>query len=321
MRIYIRNILSVLLLVVIGDLLFYFVIGHRTIPPEIFEIEALLEEGVDVVYFGDSTTIDIAPDDADIRSLPEMVDDALPEQRVGRIAHYAYHGEVYEGYSRVLAESDSPPVTAIIPISMRAFSPAWDLRPDWQFEKEKFLLQHRAMWSRIVLKPLTVFRYVDVAPISREEFEATVVYFGENAAGHVRDYEGSWDGESPEAYFQGQFIYRYAYPLSKEHRKLEALVRTVRNLHGAGIEPIVYITPLDHASGERWVGEEFLVQLEANVRLVMEVFAAEGVEVIDLSRSLGADAFCYEGEVHEHLDEGGREFVAEELVSALNAFL
>lgn len=317
MRLFVRNILIFLALLVVGDVIFYYAIGHRNIPWEINVFETMLEEGVDVIYFGDSTTMDIAPDDEDIRPLPEMVDDAMPERRVDALAHYAYHGEVYEEYARLLAQNDHLPDAAIIPINLRSFSPSWDLRPEWQFEKEKFLLRNPHIWARLGLIPLAVFRYIDLAPIRRDEFEAAPVSFGEKPAGRVGDYEVSAKGESAEDRFRKQFIYCYAYPLTEENRKLQALLRTARHLRTAGIAPIVYITPVDYASGSQWVGEEFSAQLDTNIRVVKELFREEGIEVLDLSRTLGPDAFCYDWEVHEHLDEGARRFVAGMLVEAI----
>ena len=41
------------------------------------------------------------------------------------------------------------------------------------------------------------------------------------------------------------------------------------------------------------------------------------MEDLDISEAIGPGAFCYDYAVHEHLDQGGRDFVANVLAGAL----
>jgi len=313
MKIYLRNIALFSVFVVGGHIAYYEAIGHQKNPWEIVAFDALLEEDVEVVYLGDSTTIDIDKEDSDTRNLPTMVNDELAGHYVAAHSFAAYHGEVFEGYCRRIAKAENKPEAVIIPISMRSFSPAWDSKPEWQFEKEKFILKYNSYWAEALLVPLSVFRFVDLVPVDQNSYEAMPVYFGEERAGIVGDYVNPIVDETDDEHFRKQFVLSYGYRLEKENRKLDALRNSAEHLNEAGVVPIFYIVPLDFESGERWVGQKFSDQLEHNVQSVIEQFELLGIEVLDLSATVGSDSFDYDWEVHEHIDEGGRRYVAEAL--------
>jgi hypothetical protein len=321
MKLLVKNSVILVPLIIVGHLLVYWVVGKRSIPEMIPRISEAAQDGLDVVYMGDSCVIDIAPDDVDRRNLAEMLNQRLPQSRVESVAHYAYHGELFEGIGHVLAEGSAPPKVVVVPINMRSFSLIWDQRPEFQFPRVKFLLEHRSPWARITLKPLIVFRYIDTTPVTQREFEAMPVYVAMEKQGTVRDYDYPLGEHAHEDYFQKQFLYTYAYPLDKKHRKLQGLLQTIRILREAGIAPVVYITPLDYQSAVRYSGVLLDEQLNKNIQLVLEVFREEGVEVIDLSRALDPEAFCYDQYVHEHLDQRGRLLVVEKVAKAVGQIL
>jgi hypothetical protein len=321
MKLYLQNIAIFLTLVLVGDLVYFEMIGHKKNPWEIVAFDALLEEGVDVIYFGDSTTIDISKNDQDLRPLPEMVNDASPGFSVRKHSYAAYHAEVFEGYCRRLATFEQKPKAVIIPINMRSLSPAWDLKPEWQFEKEKFLLKNNRYWADVALVPLTVFRYVDLVPIEQDEFETEPVYFGKAHAGHIAEFIREIPDETEVDHFWKQFVFGYGYPLSEGNRKLRALLQSAKLLNEAEVVPIFYIAPLDFTAGGKWAGEKFTEQLDVNVAFVVDIFERMGVDVLDLSRTISSESFDYEWDIHEHLDEDGRGFVAEKLADKIKQTL
>jgi hypothetical protein len=306
--------ISVICALVLGSqLVFHAVTDGAWVPPMAKQLQDHIESGVDVVYFGDSSVKDIAPDDSDTRNLVAMLDDALTGHSVGNMAEYASSAEIFEGYSALLSASPDPPRVVVFPINLRSFSPTWDLRPEYQFEKLKYVLRHPNVLAWATLRPMILFRAIDLIPISQAEFEASPVYFGTQPAGVVRDYEQGMLDESSADYFRKQFLYRYAYPLNAEHRKLKALAATVRNLQDSGIAPIVYITPIDYYGGLNLSGDLFEKLIEKNIDVISDKLAAEGITILDLSRKLQPDSFCYEMSIHEHLDQDGRAYVVGEI--------
>lgn len=291
----------------------YAFMGAGTLPPEIVEMDRLLAQGVDVIYFGDSTVTALAPEDTDRRALGQMLQESLPLLEVSPLAHYAYHAEIYEAYCEYIRGGEQSPWAVVIPVNLRSFSLEWDRKPEWEFVREKYLLRHRGLVARSLLRPLTVFRAVDLTPISQEDYLKTPVYVGDALAGEVRDFETMGRDVDADVFYERQFAYLYQYPLNRDHPKLVALIRAIESLQAQDILPLLYITPIDYRTGEKYAGDAFAEQVAENVSLIRTVLAETGLQVLDLSRLLGPEAFCYQREVHEHLRAGGRKMVAERI--------
>lgn len=307
-------------LIVLGMFLFgcqlamYEVYGARHIPDPVAVLERHLAEGADIAYLGDSTTRDIAGTDKDTRNLAEMVEARLPNLKIARITYPAYQAEVYQAYCEFMAQSERKPKAVIIPINIRSFSPVWDLRPQWQFEKLNYFLRHRDPVTRAFFRPLSVFRIVKLTPISMEQFMQAPVYEGDRPVGKVGDFEAMRPEADVDAYYKEQFIYCYMERLTKDHRKLVALRRAVAALQAGGIAPVLYFTPVDYQAGEKLLGKPFAEQLAANIGIIKETLDELGVEALDLSRAVDTENFCYRPyTVNEHMDEKGRGFVADKI--------
>ena len=307
-----------LLLVGVGHWAMFLVSGSSGIPPEILAFDGHLKEGADIVYFGDSTVVESVSGDTDTRGLATMLTDALPTQRVIPIAHYAYTPEVIAAYCALLAEAENPPHAVIIPINLRCFSPSWNRKPEWQFEKEKFLLKNYHTFPRVALRPLVVFGYLNLAPLSRPEFEATTVFFGNEPAGTVADFERSLPTPGDDASYSDHFMYEYGYRLDENHPQLAALSDAVQRLNDAGIKTLCYVTPIDFERGKRVVGTDFVTQVEENIELIKRVLSRAGSPPYDWSQRLSSNAFGYGDRIHEHLKETARAELVDSLINLLN---
>jgi hypothetical protein len=303
----------------------YLAIVNRTVPEEIRRSEDYLDRGVDVIYFGDSTVVELARGDTDHRSLAQMVDQRLPGLEVVPIAHYAYHMGLYSAYCDTFRRARHRPRAVLVPVNLRSFSPHWTRKPEWQFEKEKYLLRHPGPVSRAFLRPLAVFRAVELNSVSEEEFANIPLYVGSEQIGTAGELEAQESnpppGADPDTLHRTQFAYRYQYTLTEANPIMRALAAVAMTLRECGIAPVFYVTPIDYERGTRLCGDAFARQVDANVALIESVLARYGATSIDLSRSIGSDVFCYRQQVHEHLDQEGRAVVAQILARELEAAL
>lgn len=168
------------------------------------------------------------------------------------------------------------------------------------------------------MRPLIAFKYLDLIPITQAEFEGMPVIIEGELLGSVADFERlPLDDENHHEYFRRQFLYVYGQTLEPDHRKLQGIVESVRLLNESGIQPIVYVTPIDHQSAERYAGTELLERVENNIDVIRGVLDAEGVELLDWSSDLNPKAFCYTYAVHEHLGQQARYTVAERLAELI----
>jgi acetyl esterase/lipase len=298
------------------------------LPEEILALEQQLRAGVDIVYLGDSTLI--YPEGEP--SIPEILRELLPNQKIGDVAHPAYQLDLYERYVNYLVEHKAQVKAVIIPINMRSFSPEWDLRPTYQFEREKTILTYGPVLATIFYRLFDTFGLFD-SPISQDEFLEATVFNGDQPVGEVADFEeligaeanGLETNDNGFAYYaglpsqddlealKGTLIYYYMYNLDRRHRKIESLKAASRLLTDNGIKPIFYITPINYELGESHIGELFHERVTENTAVVERVLRRKDVDVLNLIFDLEAYNFVDT----EHLTENGKTYVAEALAAAI----
>jgi hypothetical protein len=109
----------------------------------------------------------------------------------------------------------------------------------------------------------------------------------------------------------------YLYRLREDHPLIESLRVVSSSLRKAGVEPLFFVTPIDHETGTAWYGPDFRPRVSANVAVIQDVLSDCGARVIDMSFDLGRDAFAYSTIPNEHLKEYGRRHVARRLAEAI----
>ena len=292
------------------------------LPADIVQFERYLEQGVDVLYLGDSTLL-----------LPfgevttgEILQELLPDRRIGQVAHPAYNLDLFYDYTAYVDRHGDWPTTLVLPINLRSFSPAWDSRPAFQFEKESKILALGLPWARLFLRPLDVFGFFRPS-ISQQDFLNTPVYAGDVLVGYVRDFEELTADETlqedaenayrevkleDEETAQAVLTYHYMYNLEPDHRKLDSMVAVAELAAKHGVNVIFYITPINVEQGERFLGSEFRERFTDNIRVVqskLDAVASDNVTLLNMAFDLPA----YDFTDLEHLTETGKEYIAEQI--------
>ncbi len=96
------------------------------------------------------------------------------------------------------------------------------------------------------------------------------------------------------------------------------MVELVEIYQGDGIDVIFYISPIDYQIGEHYFEEQFSEQVVQNIAVITATLQEKDVILLDLSFSLTSDFFDWIRYPNEHLNEHGRNFVAEQLLQELN---
>lgn len=324
MRRFLIKFLLLLLLLLAGQL----VVGYfypAEVPEPILHFQALLDQDADVLYFGDSTLWH--PEGS--QTTAAMLQDLLPARKVGELSHAAYGMDVYRGYINFMLRQGYRPALVIIPINMRAFSPEWDQRPSYQFTQEKRVLALGLPLARAFGRPLNLFGGYEPA-ITQDDFLRSPVYAGTTKIGKVQDFE---DEESVAPLAEGggeQFVYYQELPadgdyqrlltyyymaeVSPNHRKIGAMIDIAQRLQRVGVPVLFYVTPVNTELGDVYVGESFRQQFAANVTVVREQLAAQGIDLLDLSFDLAAYFFTDT----EHLRQPGKQYIAEQLATHID---
>ncbi|MFA5143718.1 MAG: hypothetical protein WC522_06095 [Candidatus Omnitrophota bacterium] len=288
-------------------------------PGEIKELNECLKRKADVIYFGDSTISNSAKDDSDKRSIVSMLQDQLPQLKICCIQGSSYNMDVYLSFCRYILKQKYRPKVLIIPINMRSFSPEWDMRPEYQFEKLKVFLDG-SIFLKILYRPLSVLK-CNLYGVRQDQFKNTPVFNGDMPVGRVKDFEQSIYGGCKDYSAAGArkvFLYLYMYSLKERHRKIQSMLGIAKIMKQSGTKVIFYITPIDYETGEKYLPAQFLKRLDSNTRLIASLLSIEGVDLLDISKGLGAASFNYPFPcISEHMNESGRRYVAQRLADEI----
>lgn len=287
------------------------------VPSPVLVCDELLDEGTDVVYFGDSTLYRDHPEEGRTATLPERVDALLPGYSVGAVAHDAYQPDLYAAFCRYMAGRKGIPKAVIMTLNLRAFSVERDRRPEYQFAKEKLFLRHDGLLGRAFVRPLAIWGYHDFQPVSQEAYEETPVFEGERLLGTVRELSPP-AGAAMEGDVLRRFITLcYMTGIEPDHRQLLALSDIVETCEAAGIAVLFYLTPVDYELGNDQFGPEFQTRIEENARTVATALEGTDAVFLDLSTALGREAFALNAYPEAYLRDSGKGAVAQRLARAV----
>jgi hypothetical protein len=145
------------------------------------------------------------------------------------------------------------------------------------------------------------------------------VYNGDQQVGIVKDFEKVLSEDPTSENVANSFIYFYLYQLNADHRKLQSMVELVELYQTNGVDVIFYISPIDYQIGEHYFGEKFTEQVAQNVAVITAALQEKDAVLLDLSFSLTSDFFNWIGYPNEHLNEKGRNFIAQRLSQELSS--
>lgn len=268
-----------------------------------------------VWYFGDSTILFATTKDRDQRPLCEMVRDLPGGASAVTISRGGFQPAIYANFCEAMKRRGFTPAVVIVPINLRSFSAGWTKNPYYQFERESAFLRHDSLIFQTLFRPLAAFKALDLHSVSQAEYERTPVRDGARVVGTVLDFENPSFATPTEENLRKKLVFYYMAELTDEHPYLQALDRVIRTLDLKQTRLIVYISPIDHETVSKHLGETSRLRIAQNVATIQRFLAKRGVTVVDLSRTVGSDGFDWsvEGYPNEHMTELGRAVVIEKL--------
>lgn len=287
-------------------------------PSEIRALDKALDgDSIDILYFCDSSNFAYHRTDTDKRRTSLILDEMLTDRDILKVDHGSYETELFNDYLSYILSKNVKPKTTIVVVNMRSFSPAWDIKPSWQFEEEHFFLKYPLL--RSFYKPFGVFKLVNTNQIPIADYLDTDVYSGTEVVGKVKDFDFTTADPNvvTTSDIRKKLIFQYMYNLTPEHRKIKAIKNIVSLAQNANIELLFYITPIDYQTGEKYLPGRFNDQLAANINIIKGVLDSENIDCIDMSLDLDASQFSWTVYPNEHLRIAGKRFVAKKLAQKL----
>ena len=275
-----------------------------------------LNKGIQIVGFGDSVIRTCAPADTNRAPIGQLLAEELPRRWAGFISNGGYNSEVYLNYCRFLVRQRHRPRVVIIEMNPAAFSDTpYPFRLFIEeaaalFRKDRFLLN-------AFYKPLCVFHFTFLQPsITPERFWDSTIYDRDRPVGKVRDFDVNspvFQALPPDERLRHGIINSYMYPMTARGRRVVNLQKIADLLRRKHIRTVFYITPVDWQKCEQIMPDGFAQELDRKVGVLKAALAARQEPVLDLSRALTADFFTPDFYLNEHLNERGRQFVADQL--------
>ena len=275
--------------------------------PEFQLLKEALENEKSIILFGSSVNEHYAIDDKDKRSISELLDAFLPGHNVVGISHGAYQSDIYLEFVKYIARSGKKPII-IVPINLRYFSPEWDLRPEYQFNKEKNLLNGYPFIVNLKSRE-----------INESEFNNSPIYNGNEYVGKVLDFRYIPNKAKDRISEMSKgFVFHYMQPLKANHQKLKSLFKICEIGNENDLKIIMYITPIDYTYAEKLGIKKFRQQQHDNIYIIKSTLTSCETVLIDLSMTLNSSYFDHGNRPGEHLNIRGRLRVARALKTAIN---
>jgi len=190
------------------------------------------------------------------------------------VSHAGYGMEVYLRFAEYLARQPARPRTLVVPVNLRSFSALWP----YSFELERLRLAWGDLLGVGLYRPMTGLKLLPAPPAP-----GTPPHSGEDFLDAA-----------------------YGHPIRPNHPRLLALRRLTEVCRQAGMQPLIYVTPVDVAGGDA----AFRAQIAANVEVCRGV--ASGLLGLSAAVTERSEFIGY-----EHIAERGRRQVASELTRSL----
>jgi hypothetical protein len=284
-------------------------------------IEAFDHAPVDVLFFGDSViTTSSVCDTGDV-----LIPDALAtllDRPVLTIAHWAYSPLVFQDYAKLLRRTVYKPALVVLPINIRTFSDQFFRNPDFHFGERRLRIRRAALGLDLRQLPSFVADWLrdEIAKLAFDWVPVTIdgVELGTNAEIERKSridvaLECLHEPYDYEEELSLRFTYHYMGVVPEDHPLFADLAATIEELRSQGIAVLAYLTPVNVEEGVGYVGPALSERVRRNADLVVRTLARLGVPSVDLVEAVPAADFIDKSYACEHLNQRGRNQVAEAL--------
>ncbi|MEM7511014.1 MAG: hypothetical protein AAF388_08785 [Bacteroidota bacterium] len=239
-----------------------------------------------------------------------MLDGLLPSEKVKGLSHTAYHLDIFAAYIAYISKKPEPPLI-LVPLNVRSFCPAWDLRPTYQFTFEKHLINN----SHLFLRFIEINKSPDQLLAN---FKKHPVFFQDEQIGTLDEFVYPFTKLSDP---RKGFIINYMQPIKEDNQKLASIEKIIKVSQNSDIQILFYYTPIDYTKGNALQIDGFEEVLALNAQKIREDLDKNQAEVYDLSQTVDSSFFSYPVIPNEHLNQRGRMYVAQFLAEKVRGKL
>ena len=287
-----------------------------------------LERSHDILYFAESSNATFSEEDADRRSIIELLAERLPDHHIGTIERGAIHASTFLALIRRIKTSSSVR-TVVVTMNLRSFGADWI-----ESSLESEIAQDNVMYSYY---PALVKRLLCAAggydnkekmlrKMYREYHWRTDALPEFTGATHVRHWEklvaakrssATEYNDTASVSLAKTYVRSYGFLIdtcsNPRIADFDALVEVCRKKK---LELIFNLLPENMQTAGKLVGPELTRLMQLNGDLLKMRYTKKGVRVVDNLNALEGADFVDQNWTTEHYKERGRRIVANQLKSA-----
>ncbi len=268
-------------------------------------------EKTNKIYFGDSVYVRISKNDADIRSLKELI---LEDNHYASVfamqGMYSLHYLIILGY---LIDKGLKINKLILPLNLRSFSVQWNMNPDWRKHRQLNYIESKIKNQNI----LNIIKKSKPSQIGVNEYKISSIKSSQVKGDFsIRDYHDIIKNHRQSESLlttkkKNIFIMHYLYVMNKNNFVLDCWRSLIKLAKIYDINLMLYYNPINHEYGSSLFNGAFNNILDSNIKLINEELFP--VCPVDFSRVIDSNGFFSKSESTEHLNEVGRLILFNEL--------
>lgn len=287
-----------------------------------------VSEGDDIIYLGESSNHAVADDEPDQRFISDMLQDLLPDHKVGNLDKDACHAGVYYDIMRNIPK-DSPVTTAVVTVNIRSFSTEWiysDL--ETALNKERVMMKKApALYKRMLLafKGYTHWGEEERRQIVRQQLKRQRF---DPPAGLPYSTAAQWDcAVANDMWSRGvsedtivlttHYVKCFACQIDDDNPRIRDFDRIVRLCRQRGWHLVLNILPDNEEQMTELVGPELVELVRRNGTFVEERYNVPGVTVVNNQGIVADSNFRDRDYPTEHYRQAGRQAIATALAAAI----
>lgn len=289
-----------------------------------------LSEGDDMVYLGESSNHSFCESDTDQRAISEMLDELLPEHKVGKLSKGACHAGIYYDILRNIS-GQSQVKTAIVTVNLRSFSSEWIYSNlEVALRKEQVMMKKApALYKRILLVFKAYPHWTEeereklvLSGLKKQKFNIPdFPYHNASEWDHAIGGSGTLhDGSHPSTdtiALTCHHIKHFAYELDDKNPRIQDLDKIAKLCQQRGWKLVFNILAENMDQINALAGPELTGLMERNVQYLVQRYKTQGVIVVNnLYEVRDADFFEHDFPT-EHYTQTGRMTIARHLAKAL----
>lgn len=315
------------------DVIYYFTFYQKDLEENcsLTELSQLpLLEGDDMIYLGESSNFSFCESDTDRRAISEMLDELLPEHKVGKLSKGACHASIYYDIMRNIPDQ-SQVKTAIVTVNLRSFSSEWIYSNlEVALRKEQLMMKKApALYKRLLQVFKAYPRWTEeqrgkivISGLKKQKFNIPGFPF-HNASEWDHAIGGSgtlFDGSHPSTdtiALTCHHIKHFAYELDDKNPRIQDLDKIVKLCQQRGWKLVFNIMAENMDQINALAGPELIWLMEQNVQYLVQRYETQGVTMVNnLYEVRDADFFEHDFPT-EHYAQTGRLTIARNIAEAI----